>query len=249
MGFHFSRVSTNAKTGPIPVSTSSAETCPDACSFKGSGCYAEAGPLALHWRKVSDGSRGSDFNSLLDHIRALPKGQLWRHNQAGDLPGLGDAIDAEALGQLVRANRGRRGFTYTHKPITEETCGPIAAANREGFTINLSADNLAQADRLAGLGIAPVVVVLPSDQTAPLRTPEGRKVAICPAVLSDNVTCASCGLCAEVGRKSIIGFPAHGTSKAKASRVAALPEIAIAERDRRRARLAEIHSRAVAIAA
>lgn len=76
------------------------------------------------------------------------------------------------------------------------------------------------ADQLAALNIAPVVVVLSADQTAATVTPQGRKVAICPATISDNVTCATCGLCALVNRKAIIGFPAHGASKRKASAVA-----------------------------
>ena len=35
--FHLSRVSTNSKTGPIPVSTSSAVTCPPSCPFNQGG--------------------------------------------------------------------------------------------------------------------------------------------------------------------------------------------------------------------
>lgn len=48
--YHFTRVSGNAKCGPIPVTTTSADSCPPTCSFKGNGCYAESGPLAMHWK-------------------------------------------------------------------------------------------------------------------------------------------------------------------------------------------------------
>ena len=41
--------SSNKKTGPMPVSTTSSETCPTTCPFKGNGCYAESGPLAFLW--------------------------------------------------------------------------------------------------------------------------------------------------------------------------------------------------------
>jgi hypothetical protein len=162
-----------------------------------------------------------EWADFLLQVRALPKGQLWRHNQAGDLPGQGDEIDAAALADLVAANRGRRGFTYTHKPMTSPAAREaIAGANEAGFTVNLSANDLAHADELAALEIAPVAVVLPADQTTATRTPAGRHVAICPATISDNVSCASCGLCAIANRKAIIGFPAHGASKRKASKVA-----------------------------
>jgi hypothetical protein len=42
----------------------------------------------------------------------------------------------------------------------------------------------------------------------PVRTPAGRRIAICPATYTD-ATCKSCGACAEP-RAAVIGFPAHG---------------------------------------
>jgi len=216
----FTRVSKNAKTGPIPVTTTQADSCPPSCGMF-AACYAKSGPLAMFWRKVNDASAGLAWPEFLAQVASLPLGQLWRHNQAGDLPGIGDAIDAPALAEIVSANAGKRGFTYTHKPMgSAANRRAVADANRGGFTVNLSADTLADADRLASLGIGPVVVVLPSDQVTATTTPEGRKVAICPATIADNVTCASCGICALRDRKSIIGFPAHGTSKRKASAIA-----------------------------
>ena len=217
----FTRISRNVKTGPIPVTTTSEESCPHACPLKGNGCYAEGGPTAIVWRKVTQRKMGMAWDAAMAEIAALPKGTLWRHNQAGDLPGMGDAIDVAALAALVKANRGKRGFTYTHKPLAGGNGGAIAAANAMGFTINLSANTLAHADELAASNTGPVVVVLPENQTRATITPEGRKVAICPATISDNVTCATCGLCSLANRKAIIGFPAHGSGKRKASAIAA----------------------------
>jgi hypothetical protein len=159
-------------------------------------------------------------------VAALPESTLWRHNQAGDLPGKGDAIDVDALSALVNANKGRRGFTYTHKPIAgpygARNAAAIAAANAAGFTINLSADNLSEADQLSESGIGPVVVVLPDtiQGNADISTPAGRRVSVCPATYRDDVSCATCQLCQRQNRKSIVGFPAHGASKRKASAVA-----------------------------
>jgi hypothetical protein len=85
---------------------------------------------------------------------------------AGDLPGADDAIDGRLLRQLVIANRGKRVIAFTHKPVlpdsataTRNRC-TIAAANTVGFTINLSANNPAEADRLVDLEIGPVVTIL-----------------------------------------------------------------------------------------
>ena len=220
MHYHLTPVSGNAKTGPIPVSTTSAATCPTACPFRKSGCYADGGPLAMHWAQVTSGNRGTDLDSFCSSIAALPDGTLWRHNQAGDLPGSGNTINGKALSQLVRANIGKRGFTYTHKPMTAKNRLAVQRANAAGFTVNLSANNLAHADALAALAIAPVVVVLPADQTANTVTPKGRNVVVCPATIRDDVTCAKCQLCQRQGNRPIIGFPAHGSSARKASAVA-----------------------------
>lgn len=222
--------SRNAKTGDMPVSTTSADTCPSACPLRADnagGCYAAAGPLAMHWRKVSSGERGTDWKTFCDTVAALPEGTLWRHNQAGDLPGLGDKIDRAALRQLVDANRGRKGFTYTHKPMTSAANRKaIKSANASGFTINLSANNLSHADTLAALGIGPVVAVLPRDHVGNTATPEGRKVIQCPATRDDledrgkTINCKDCGLCAIAERDFIVGFPAHGAAAKKADSVA-----------------------------
>lgn len=219
---HLTLESRNAKTGKIPVSTTTALTCPIACPFNRAnegGCYADGGPLRIHWNKVTNGEAGTDWATFCEAIAKLPADQLWRHNQAGDLPGNGDDIHAGQLLELVTANKGKRGFTYTHKPMTPDNAAAVAFANREGFTINLSANNLAHADELADLGIAPVVTVLPAEQLTNTVTPKGRKVVVCPAVVRDDVSCATCGLCARL-RDAIVGFPAHGPSKRKASAIA-----------------------------
>lgn len=219
--YNFTLKSRNAKTGPMPVSTTSSDTCPTACPFIDSGCYAEAGPLAILWRKLDADKVGINFDEFVAKIAALPTGTIWRHNQAGDLPGSGNTIDAAALARIVAANKGRRGFTYTHKPTTRANVAAVKAANSDGFTINLSANNLTHADVLADAGAGPVVVVLPADQTANTVTPAGRVVVVCPATQSDTVTCLSCQLCQRVSRKTIVGFPAHGAAKRRASAIAA----------------------------
>ena len=214
--------SANVKTGPIPTSITSEVSCPLSCPFKGSGCYAESGPLAIHWKKTSEGERGIDWVSFCEQIEALPSGQLWRHNVAGDLPSESEdreLISPELLGYLVAANRGKRGFTYTHKTQRSENFSWIKAANDWGFTVNLSASNLQEADSLAAKQCGPVVTVLPIDSPKKLKTPEGRSVITCPATYREDISCNTCQLCAISTRETIIGFPAHGTSKKKAEKV------------------------------
>jgi hypothetical protein len=220
---HLTLKSRNEKTGPIPVSTTTAETCPPTCPLRKAGCYADNGPLGLFWRKVTERKAGGDWQAFIESIAKLKPGTLWRHNQSGDLPGDGTSIDRIALLQLVAANKGKRGFTYTHyKPGLNFNWASIKSANQGGFTVNLSANDLNHADDLAEYGIAPVTVILPmhAAKNETLKTPQGRKVVPCPATYRDDVTCQSCGLCAIASRDFIIGFPAHGVQKKKAEAIA-----------------------------
>lgn len=220
MKFFLTMKSSNAKTGPIPVSISSAETCPTSCPLKSNGCYAGGGPLRMHWDKVTKGSKGVDFDEFCNMVAAMPRGQLWRHNQAGDLPGTGDRIDRVALAKLAIANAGKRGFTYTHKPLNRDNMTAIRAANAAGFTVNVSANDAREAAKVKAITGLPVVCVLPAEITAAVQRVDGQMIVTCPATIRDSKNCSKCGLCAVKDRKFIIGFPAHGYAKNKASAVA-----------------------------
>ena len=219
MNIHLTLKSANAKTGPIPVSTSSAVTCADDCPFKIKGCYAKGGPLAIHWSKVTSGERGINWAAFIAEVRNFPSGQLWRHNQAGDLPGIGNKIDATALSELSAANIGKRGFTYTHKPPTGDNLTALRAANAAGFVVNLSANSVAHADTLAKLGL-PVAAVVPQDSPDRFTTPDGNRVVICPAQRVDGLSCDKCRLCAKANRGFIVGFKPHGAASKAVNQIA-----------------------------
>ena len=203
--------SSNGKTGPIAVSTSSRETCPLDCPARMDGsCYAEAGfHTRNHWDKVTDGRRGLDWPEFIANL-AKSKGPMFRHNVAGDLP-----LNRDECLQLAAASSGfGLKWTYTHHSPTPRNVETWRAMADIGFTVNLSADNLAEADKLASTRL-PVTVTLPSGQISNTVTPGGRKVYICPAALRGDFTCADCGLCANNHpNRPIVGFPAHG-AKAK----------------------------------
>jgi hypothetical protein len=169
--FHLSRLSGNKKTGFMPVTTTSRNTC-HGCPFDGSGCYAQSGPLALHWRKVSDGSRGVGWQQHLADLASLPTGSPLRLNRA---------------------------------------------AQKSGLTINVSTETEAAADRAVAAGL-PAVLACPSTETrSTWHTPAGNVVLVCPAQRRDT-SCSDCMLCHQGGRgrRVIVAFIAHGTSKRKA---------------------------------
>ena len=220
--------SANVKVGPIPVSTTEEGSCPIECPLKGTDCYARFGPLGMHWRKIGEGGRGDNWDSFCERVKTFRKGQLWRHNQAGDLPQDDDGrIDREKTAKLSEAAKKTKGWTYTHyDPMISQNRDAIASMNESGgMVVNLSADNMAEADQYVQLAIGPVVVILPQD--APTRgnkTPLGVPIVVCPAQTQETMTCDQCKLCAVRDRKSIVGFLAHGTAKKRLSQKLESPE-------------------------
>lgn len=213
MQFRFTRVSETKKLGPIPSVISEASTCPTTCPLKNNGCYAENFPLSMWWKRLS-----LNLKELSFKIRRLPEGQLWRYAIAGDLPGDGVNINKGQLAELVLANKGRRGFTYTHYLPTPDNLDAIQHAIQNGFVINMSANNLTQADYYMSLDL-PTAVVLPSGTTRPVRTPGGNMVVPCPATQGE-ANCSTCQLCSIINRRVAIGFPAHGAKKKLVNTVA-----------------------------
>ena len=71
MQVHITPKSANAKTGPIPVSTTERASCPPDCAMRAE-CYAASGPLALHWAAVSNGTRGTSWGQFCDTVAAMP---------------------------------------------------------------------------------------------------------------------------------------------------------------------------------
>jgi hypothetical protein len=209
------------KVGNMFRSTTEEPSCPSDCPLKGKGCYAEVGPQGWQWKKVTNGvaKNLTNWDGFCQKVKRLPKATMWRHNVAGDLPHVNGEIAEAPLSALVRANKGKHGFTYTHHALSPENLAVIKSANDNGFTINLSANGLHQVDEYVNTRL-PVVTVLPMDSPKVQRTPNGNKVVVCPAVNSEKVHCDTCGICADPKRGYTIGFPAHGARKRKATEVA-----------------------------
>jgi len=223
--------SSNVKVGAIPVSMSNSSTCPSSCPFKNNGCYAAQGPLNFIWQALDRGfmkrgkekfSYGTSWKEFIKNVQSLPKGVFWRHNIAGDLAGKDNRINKRMLESLVKVNKGKLGYTYSHKPVLDEQSKfasnnreYIKQANKRGFTINLSGNNLIHADKLKALNIAPVVAVVAHDFKGEKGlTPEGNRFIVCPAQTREKTTCSSCQLCSKQ-RNIIVAFKAHGTSYKK----------------------------------
>jgi hypothetical protein len=216
--FHLSKVSGNVKTGPIAVSTSARATCSPTCPFFNNGCYAESGPLLLHWRKVSEGLRGVKFSDFLAQLKGLESGRLFRHNQAGDLPHTAGRISRTFIKRMVQSVSHLKAFTYTHHSLKlGENLQLLRYANRNGFTVNISTESESAADDAIAAGLPAVMVADSGESRTTWHTKGNNVVLVCPAQRSDTKTCADCKLCHHRGRRVIIAFLAHGTGKRKAN--------------------------------
>ena len=222
MRVRFTKVSSNAKTGPIGVTMTESASCPDTCALKAAGCYARFSFVGIQWRQLDKGTHGIEWDQFIKELSAMPSGYTFRHNVAGDLLNRKGFIDHKMLGKLVQASNKKQGFTYTHHVLNAWNIAVIRAANRAGFTINVSCDNLDQVDNAIKLGL-PAATILPEFSDKVTVTPAGNRVVTCPATYRDDVTCANCGngrpLCARADRVYAIGFPVHGAGKKKAEKI------------------------------
>jgi hypothetical protein len=214
---HWTEASKNGKTGSMLVSTTGKQSCAISCPMA-EACYAKQGPLNLHWDKVTTGERDKTWPAFLRRIATLPDGAIWRHNQAGDLPhSFGEIVRSLTIA-LARANRGKRGFTYTHHPLHGDSTTAIhnrvtvKRAQRLGFTINASCESEAQADSAIQAGILATMEVPSTESRLGWRTAGGNVVRRCPAQLLPKgaVTCDRCQLCQDRPAHHIIAFSPDG---------------------------------------
>ena len=205
----------NSNTGPIPTTVTEEASCAPTCPFLNKGCYGKYHLQGVHWRKVSNHERGVSWDEFIAKVRKFLPATLWRHNVTGDLPHIFGDIDSSKVDSLVRANRDKRGFTFTHHVLNTHNVAILKDANARGFTINASTESVEVADSVMSKHGIPAVAVIPSTESRRFfHTESGRKVIVCPAKIhKGKVNCSTCGLCQQSDREFIIAFPAHGTAK------------------------------------
>jgi hypothetical protein len=229
MKYQFTRVSSNAKTGPIPTTMTEKESCAITCPLRENGCYAENFPLSLHWGRVSES--GISATDLVSKLSKLPRGQLWRHNVAGDLPHVNGTVDIEQVRPILDVVKSRdlKTIVYSHHK-GRNNMEVFQGMKRYGVNVNVSCESLDQAISADKMGLNAVCIV-PQDSPKVKKILDGytgqtvARVVVCPAQTSEKVTCASCGLCAKdrTNQHVIIGFLPHGS---RAKKVNQLVEVA-----------------------
>ena len=220
MNFHFVKKSGNKKTGFMPVTYNSRLSCPNSCIFRNNGCYADNYHTALNWDKVTSGQRGGTFKELLNNIKALKPGTIWRACVAGDIPSNSKGeMSRTYLKGITEANKGLKGYTYTHNRLDiGENISLLKTANKKGFTVNISTETEAAADN-AILNSLPAVMVVKSTETRlSWFTKNKNKILVCPAQ-TNGVNCIDCQLCQHRPKQLIIAFKAHGNQTKKIDKI------------------------------
>ena len=211
MKFHFVKKSGNKKTGFMPVTYNSRLSCPDSCIFKNNGCYAENYHTRLNWDKVTSGERGGTFKELLNNIKALKPGTIWRACVAGDIPSNNKGeISRTYIKGITEANKGLKGYTYTHNRLDiGENISLLKTANKKGFTVNISTETEAAADNAVLNSLPAVIVVKSTEKRLSWFTKNKNKILVCPAQ-TNGANCIDCQLCQHRPKNLIIAFLAHG---------------------------------------
>lgn len=212
--------SSNAKIGKVSTTYQPTTHCVD-CPLKGNGCYAQAGMVAMHTRKLDDAARESHASPTRTArqeargIRALKaRGQGLRLHTSGDCPSTEAAeIVADAAEEFM-ARGGGRAWTYTHawRRVSRKAWGAVS--------VLASVETLSDARRAIRNGWA-VARVVPTFATEKAWQEGGIRWIPCPAQTRDDVTCESCRLCWDDNKLRAIGagvaFEAHGSSKRRAA--------------------------------
>lgn len=229
--YSFIEKSSNRKLGNIPVLTTSRNTCPTYCGLY-TTCYAGFGPLNIHWKKISNGERGfSSSKELFHKINGLSKNQVWRINQAGDLPSTKKGtIDRNFLNSLIKSSRHTKPICFTHHNDFET----IKLANKKGLNLIFSLNNLNE------LGNVPddIPLSVPVNSSfcrnkkesltsfkkrvkEPLKNLRNnyrnynKKMILCPATYMEDMTCEKCKICTKLKSDELVMFPSHGIRKNK----------------------------------
>jgi len=226
--YHFTKKSSNVKIGPIPSTMSTFDNCPDTCAFKDNGCYAQNFIMGSIFKKLTNGTYANILTrkGLIDKLKELKDGQIWRMNTMGDLPVTKKKkIDRNFLRALTSIAKRTKPICYTHHEDVES----IKWANENGFPLILSLNSQSELDKYAG--VVPTAIVSHPDTQIRKGEDHGdykkrtnkafkdirekhsdQKIFICPATYTDT-DCNNCGACSSMSKNHTVCFPSHGAKK------------------------------------
>lgn len=212
----------NGKVGRVDQTYASiAATCRD-CGLKDNGCYAQAGRVGLHARRLDAQCEGADSVAVASAeataidaaYRGGPvPGTDMRLHVSGDCPTPEGARILAGAVERWKARGGKCAWTYTHswRRVLRDDWRPVSV-------LASLDDALAAPEAIAmGYAVARVVGEFPSGDKA--WTEGGIRWVPCPEQ-TRGVRCVDCRLCFDsdkLRREGIgIAFKAHGSGPRRA---------------------------------
>lgn len=213
---HLSPKSGNSKTGPIPVTYRAMDTCPEDCPFlptgETGGCYGTGRIFAMARKFAATVTMGS----LRDRLGKRDKSaRFLRDRVVGDVITDGE-IDHGYIRSIASLAREFAlipfGYSHAWRRFTRADVDAIAST---GYVMNASCETRADVREAIDLGMPVTIASDLVEDGETFTRPDGKtlRVVTCPAQTRENVTCASCGLCAKRDRAAIVRFLIHGTAK------------------------------------
>ncbi len=213
----------NKKTGYTSATYAPIASCPMDCALKDNGCYAQAGPCAIHVNRLDKKAVNktplqiarieSKAIDKLSGIRPL------RLHVSGDCRTTKAALELAMAADRYKAKYGSSVWTYTHawQKIPRAAWGSIS--------VLASCETLIDSLQAMEKGYASALIVSDFDECKiPIAQIDKLGFLIevtmkpCPAQIKENVTCNGCRICWDDTRllktKTIVCFLPHG-AKAK----------------------------------
>lgn len=215
-GVHIVAQSSNSKTGPMPVSYRGKDTCPPSCPFLNNGCYGDGRIFALA-HKFAQSLTIDRARQIL--VKRKANARYLRDRVVGDILTPTGKVDWEYLAAISSVGRdaGLTVFGYTHAwQLLRKR--DVARLAKLGYVMNASCETASQVSKAISLGMPAVIT---NGEILEGAMIDDMRVITCPAQVRDNVTCATCGLCAKTDRKVVIRFMPHGPSRKRAERAIA----------------------------
>lgn len=204
-------VSQNRKLGAVSATYASQSTCPLSCPLRGAGCYAEAGRMGLHTRRLNDSSVTDPVDVARVEANAIDKltGRFpLRLHVVGDSPNAECARIVSDAARRHSAKFGQPVWTYTHAlDVPRESWGDV--------NVLRSCEKIEDARTALDEGYAAAMVVPEFKQDTAYKIADDLTGIPCPEMTGKADSCLSCGLCMKADKlrasRKVILFAAHGT--------------------------------------
>ncbi len=205
-------------------------TCEPTCAFLPTGdiggCYGTGRIFAIA-AKFAQATVA--YSALVERMRKgiSPSARFLRDRVVGDIVTDTSDIDHNYISAIADLAREFAlipfGYTHAWRRFTRDDVARVAAT---GYVMNASCETREDIRAAIDLGMP---VTIASDTIGEGETfirPDGTsaRIVTCPAQTRDNVTCASCGLCARANRAAIVRFEIHGMAKKRAGAAVAARE-------------------------